>query len=61
MEYQEILLTRAQAASLLHVSARTIINYEARRILNSRKIGRRVLIPRSEIDRALKLHRSTTA
>jgi excisionase family DNA binding protein len=53
MQANALAFTRSEAAEALRVSLRTIDNLLASGNLRSRRIGRRILIPRCELERVL--------
>jgi excisionase family DNA binding protein len=53
--------SKAESASLLSVSLRTIDNLIARKELTVRRVGRRVIIPATSITAFLRLDHSTKA
>jgi len=59
LQASPLLLSRRTAAALLSVSLRTIDNLLARRELVSRRVGRRVLIPRAALDSFTKRDHAT--
>ena len=54
MYTEQLAFNRAEAADALRVSLRTVDYLLARGALRGRRIGRRVVIPRAEIDRVLR-------
>jgi excisionase family DNA binding protein len=48
---KELVVTRGEAAEALRLSVRTVDKLLAAGQLSARRVGRRVLIPRSEIER----------
>jgi excisionase family DNA binding protein len=55
---QAVLLNRSDVARLLNLSLRTIDSLLARGELKTRKVGRRVLIPRREVERFAQIRSS---
>lgn len=51
MEEQPILVSRPEAARLLGLSARTVDYLRSKGVLRSRKIGKRALILRTDLER----------
>ena len=51
---ERVAFTRVEAADTLRVSLRTLDYLLAQGTLRGRRIGRRVLIPKTEIDRLLR-------
>ena len=58
-ETAKILLTRHEAADALSISIRTLDTLLARRELQTRRVGRRRLIPRAELERFAKSNHAT--
>ncbi|MGA2609605.1 MAG: helix-turn-helix domain-containing protein [Terriglobia bacterium] len=48
---EKLLFTRAEAAAMLSISLRTLDNLQARKEISVRRIGRKVLIPATELER----------
>ena len=59
MSESKILVTRQEAAVLLSVSLRTLDTLLARSELVTRRVGRRRLIPRTELERFAKRNHAT--
>jgi excisionase family DNA binding protein len=59
MTEQKILFSKRDAAEMLSVSARTLDYLIAMRELEVRRVGRKVLVPRSEIERFAKRDHAT--
>ena len=55
----KILLTRYEAAGALSISVRTLDTLLARRELATRRVGRRRLIPRTELERFARTNHAT--
>ena len=55
----KILLTRHEAAGALSISVRTLDTLLARRELATRRVGRRRLIPRTELERFARTNHAT--
>ena len=55
----KILLTRHEAAAVLSISVRTLDTLLSRRELATRRVGRRRLIPRAELERFAKHNHAT--
>ncbi len=51
MDMEAVLISKKEAARLLSLSLRTIDNLIARKQLAARRIGRRVLISRQELEK----------
>lgn len=51
MNAPKILYSRKEAAAQLSISTRSLDHFVARRAINTRKIGRRILIPHGELVR----------
>jgi excisionase family DNA binding protein len=56
---QAVLLNRSDVAKLLNLSLRTIDSLLARGELKTRKVGRRVLIPRQDVERFARMASTT--
>jgi excisionase family DNA binding protein len=48
---EKLLFTRAEAAALLSISLRTLDHLHARKEIRVRRVGRKILIPRAELER----------
>ena len=57
---ERLAYTRREAAELCSVSVGTFKNWEKRGLVSTRKIGRKVLVPRDEILALLKLREVDT-
>ncbi len=58
---EPLLLTRVEAAGLLRVSLRTLDLLVSTKELGSRKVGRRRLIPRVELERFARRDHATSS